>query len=282
MLCRDRGHSIASTDNITPTESPSMSRSPSPPINWGVAQPSTKLQVSQASSSTRLTGSKRALSSRSNQDSAQQLMPKQRLGRVSTAGRSSTGVCRSSADVGRSLSGIARLSTGGGATGGAFSDLARSSADIGTSGGDVGKSTDGRMELSKTSNNAKDSGRSFKAAAVLSGSQATKPSPARLQHTASVRKTVDRGLQGSTPVVHATAQEAVVGNSPGVCAKPEGMGAQSKETAALRLSGVQNARDCFATTAQAEDASITSSCLSSPSSAKQAPTMPRRHSLFRS
>ncbi|KAL0054269.1 hypothetical protein WJX82_006404 [Trebouxia sp. C0006] len=93
---QDRGHLIAPVETASPTDSPSISRSPSPPLQRTSSQPATKLQVGTAASigSTRVTGSKRTLSSRSNQDSARQLGSK-RVGRSSTAARSSIGVGRS-------------------------------------------------------------------------------------------------------------------------------------------------------------------------------------------
>ena len=73
------GTPLAGSPSITPTPSPPKQRNP--PKQAGRA-----LASKGSSSSIRLTGSKRALSSRSNQDSARQLMTKQRIGRASAVG----------------------------------------------------------------------------------------------------------------------------------------------------------------------------------------------------
>lgn len=97
----------------TPADSPSTTPTPSPPRQCVAPQPGSRPQASRGGS--RLTGSKRALSSRSNQDSARQLMTKQRIGRASAVGvRSSAEARRIScaADASRSLDDVANSGQG--------------------------------------------------------------------------------------------------------------------------------------------------------------------------
>ena len=94
--CRDQQEvtTASSTEGLThqggsdetPAGSPSITPTPSPPRQLTGPKQTGRPQATKSSSSIRLTGSKRALSSRSNQDSARQLMTKQRIGRASTVG----------------------------------------------------------------------------------------------------------------------------------------------------------------------------------------------------
>ena len=104
------------SDTIPPAGSPSITPTPSPPRQRTAPRQSGRALASKGSSSSiRLTGSKRALSSRSNQDSARQLMTKQRIGRASAVGiRSSTDARRlSSAAVGDASRSVDHVGTSG-------------------------------------------------------------------------------------------------------------------------------------------------------------------------
>lgn len=92
-----------------PADSLTSSPAPSPPRQCIDPQQGGRPQASKGGS--RLTGSKRALSSRSNQDSARQLMTKQRIGRASAVGLRSSAEgrrlsCAAVADTSRSLDGV--------------------------------------------------------------------------------------------------------------------------------------------------------------------------------
>ena len=78
--------------NGTPADSASTTPNPSPPRQCVAPQEGSRPHASRGGS--RLTGSKRALSSRSNQDSARQLMTKQRTSRASAVGVRSSAEAR--------------------------------------------------------------------------------------------------------------------------------------------------------------------------------------------
>ncbi|KAL0025639.1 hypothetical protein WJX77_000256 [Trebouxia sp. C0004] len=180
---QDRGHLIAPVDTGSLTDSPSISRSPSPPIQRTSSQAATKLQVGKAASigSTRLTGSKRTLSSRSNQDSARQLVSK-RVGRSSRAGGPSVGVGRSSLgggtrrrmfDVARSVENATRSCAEADRS---YGDVSASSADAIRSAAAAASSSLEAPDLGRSSSGAKDSERSSQAgAAAESGSVEASP-----------------------------------------------------------------------------------------------------------
>jgi len=262
VLHRDRGHLIAPVDTASPTDSPSISRSPSPSLQRTSSQAATKLQVGKAASigSTRVTGAKRTLSSRSNQDSARQLVSK-RVGRSSTAGRSSIGVGRSS--------------LGGGIKGRTFDAAGRSgtvvsisSADAIRSAAATASSSAGAPDVRGSFSGGQDSGRSSQAG-VAAESGSVEASPARLRHTA--------------PVVQTHKQGAGAENSPASDIKRERFLGQSKE-GSLRRGGVAAFKDSkfgLSVTIQAQDKCMTGSSVSSPGSAKQAGSLPQRQSLFK-
>lgn len=264
MLHRDRGHLIAPVETASPTDSPSISRSPSPPLQRTSSQPATKLQVGTAASigSTRVTGSKRTLSSRSNQDSARQLGSK-RVGRSSTAARSSMG-------VGRSF-------LGGGIKGRTSDVAGRSGTDVSTSSADAirsaaaaaaASSSAGPPDLQESFSGTKDSGRSS-LAAVAAESGSVEASPARLHHTA--------------PVVQTHKQGAGAENSPASDIKRGQVLRKSKE-GSLRRGGVAAFKDSqlgLSVAIQAQDKCMTGSSVSSPGSAKEAGSLPQRQSLFK-
>ncbi len=260
MMRRDRGHLIAPSDTVSPSDSPSISRSPSPPPQQTAAtiasQLSTKLPISKASSGTRLTGSKRALSSRSNQDSARQMMPKQRMGRLSTAGRSSSGVGRLSAVASRSSVGT---------------------ADVGRSCAVVGRSSGNALDLGQSSSDTKDSGRTSAAGADI---LAAKSSSAGLRATAPVWRSVETGLQSSSPVVKAACQEAAVSNSPALQRREDRLTGQSKESDGGKKVAVKDSIYSLTVATQSENFDISDSVYS-PGAMKQASGVPRRQSLFK-
>ena len=113
-----QGLTSVASDGTPPGGSPSSTPTPSPPRQRTAPKQqgfTGRALASKGSSSIRLTGSKRALSSRSNQDSARQLMTKQRISRASAVG------IRSSAEA-------RRLSSA------AAADASRSMDNVGTSG----------------------------------------------------------------------------------------------------------------------------------------------------
>ena len=260
MLYRDRGHLVAPVDTVSPTDSPNISRSPSPPIQRTSSQAATKLQVGKAANigSTRVTGSKRTLSSRSNQDSARQLGSK-RVGRSSTAGRSSIGVGKSS--LGGGVKG--RTSDAAGRSG---TDVRSSSADaIRSAAAAAASSSAGAPDLRGSFSGGKDSGRSSLAAE--SGS--VEASPARLHHTAPVVHTIQKQAAGAE-------------NSPASDIKREKALGKSKEGSLRRgVAAFKDSKLGLSVTIQAQDTCKTGSSVSSPGSAKQAGLLAQRQSLFK-
>ncbi|KAL0033113.1 hypothetical protein WJX79_004107 [Trebouxia sp. C0005] len=268
MHQQDRGHLMAPVDFASPTDSPSISRSPSPPLQRTESQPATKLQVGKAASigSTRVTGSKRTLSSRSNQDSTRSLVSK-RVGSSYTAGRSSIGVGRSSIGVDRSSLGGTKGRTCD-ISGRSGIDVSASSADAIRSAAAAASSSAGAPDLRGSVSGSKDSGRSSQAG-VATESVSVEGSPARLHHTA--------------PVVQTHKQGAGAEDSPASDIKREKALGRSKE-GALRRGGVAAFKDKnlgLSVTTLAQDKCMTSSSVSSPGSAKQAGLLPQRQSLFK-
>lgn len=259
---------MAPVDFASPIDSPSISRSPSPPLQRTESQPATKLQVGKAASigSTRVTGSKRTLSSRSNQDSTRSLVSK-RVGSSYTAGRSSIGVGRSSIGVDRSSLGGTKGRTCD-ISGRSGIDVSASSADAIRSAAAAASSSAGAPDLRGSVSGSKDSGRSSQAG-VATESVSVEGSPARLHHTA--------------PVVQTHKQGAGAEDSPASDIKREKALGKSKE-GALRRGGVAAFKDKnlgLSVTTLAQDKCMTSSSVSSPGSAKQAGLLPQRQSLFK-